>query len=104
VPTAPSSLSAAAAGPVQINLAWTASTETGGTISQYLIERCAGVNCGNTPANFAQVGTLPAATTSFSDTGLLGSTSYSYRVRAMDTATATGPYSNIATAKLRRQH
>ncbi len=72
VPTAPSSLSAAAAGPVQINLAWTASTETGGTISQYLIERCAGVNCGNTPANFAQVGTSPAATTSFSDTGLFG--------------------------------
>jgi len=98
VPTAPSSLSAAAAGPVQINLAWTASTETGGTISQYLIERCAGVNCGNTPANFAQVGTSPAATTSFSDTGLLGSTSYTYRVRAKDTATATGPYSNIATA------
>jgi len=97
-PTAPTNLTAAAAGPVQVNLAWTASTETGGTISQYLIERCAGANCGNAPTNFAQVGTSPAATTSFSDTGLLGSTSYSYRVRAQDTATTTGPYSNIATA------
>jgi hypothetical protein len=98
IPTAPSNLTAAAAGPVQINVTWTASTETGGTISQYLIERCAGVNCGNTPSNFAQVGTSPAATTSFSDSGLLGSTSYSYRVRAMDTVNTTGPYSNIATA------
>jgi hypothetical protein len=97
-PTAPSSLTATSAGPVQMNLSWVASTETGGTITQYLIERCAGLNCGNTPANFAQVGTSPAATTSFSDSGLLGSTSYSYRVRAMDTASATGPYSNIATA------
>src|SRR5229473_3316103 len=96
-PTAPTNLTAAAAGPVQINLSWGASTESGGTISQYLIERCAGVNCGNTPSSFAQVGT--SATTAFSDTtGLLGSTTYNYRVRAMDTANNTGPYSNVAAA------
>ncbi len=96
-PTAPTSLTAAAAGPVQINLSWTASTEAGGTISQYLVERCAGANCGNTSSNFAQVGT--SATTSFSDTtGLLGSTTYNYRVRAMDTTNNTGPYSNVAAA------
>jgi len=96
-PTAPTSLTATAAGPVQINLTWTASTEAGGTISQYLVERCTGVNCGNTPSNFAQVGT--SATTAFSDTtGLLGSTTYNYRVRAMDTTNNTGPYSNVAAA------
>src|SRR5260370_24784592 len=44
-PTAPTNLTAAAAGPVQINLSWTASTETGGTISQYLVERCQGAGC-----------------------------------------------------------
>jgi hypothetical protein len=98
-PTAPSNLTAAAAGPVQMNLSWTASTESGGTISQYLVERCAGVNCGSTPSNFSQVGATTAPTTTFSDTtGLLGSTSYSYRVRAKDAAGTTGPYSNIATA------
>ena len=95
-PTAPTNLTATASGPVQVNLSWTAATETGGTITNYLIERCAGVNCGNTPSNFAQVGT--SATITFSDTGLTGSTSYSYRVRAKDAANFTGPYSNIATA------
>ena len=95
-PTAPTNLTATASGPVQVNLSWTAATETGGTITNYLIERCAGVNCGNTPSNFAQVGT--SAMTTFSDTGLTGSTSYSYRVRAKDATNVTGPYSNIATA------
>jgi chitodextrinase len=91
-PTAPANLKATSAGPVQINLSWTAATETGGTISQYLIERCTGVACGN----FAQMGT--SATTTFNDPGRLGSTSYSYRVRAMDTTNNTGPYSNTASA------
>jgi len=95
-PTAPTNLTATAAGPVQINLSWTASTETGGTISQYLVERCAGLNCGNTPSNFAQVAT--PTTTTYSDLGLTGSTSYSYRVRAKDTSNVTGPYSAVASA------
>jgi hypothetical protein len=95
-PTAPTNLTATAAGPVQINLSWTASTETGGAISQYLVERCAGVNCGNTPSNFAQVAT--PTTTTYSDLGLAGSTSYSYRVRAKDTSNVTGPYSAAASA------
>jgi chitodextrinase len=90
-PTAPSNLTATAAGPVQINLSWTASTETGGTIANYLIERCSG-----SPCNFVQVGT--SATTTFNDTGLSGSTSYSYRVRDIDTTNITGPYSNTASA------
>jgi fibronectin type 3 domain-containing protein len=91
-PSAPANLTASAAGPVQINLSWAASTEPGGTISQYLIERCQGAGC----SGFAQVGT--STTTSFSDTGLTGSTSYSYRVRANDTLNNLGPYSATATA------
>ena len=46
--------------------------------------------------NFAQVGT-PTATT-FNDTGLAPSTSYSYRVRATDASNNVGDYSNTATA------
>src|SRR6266702_1792036 len=52
-PTAPGNLTATAASTTQIDLSWTASTETGGTISQYLIERCTGATC----SNFLQVGT-----------------------------------------------
>src|SRR4029077_7672549 len=85
--TAPSNLTATASGPVQINLSWTAATETGGTITQYLIERCSGATC----TNFTQVGT--SATTTFNDTtaGLVGSTTYNYRVRATDAANNLGP-------------
>jgi hypothetical protein len=92
VPTAPTGLTATANGPTQINLSWTASTETGGTIGQYLVERCAGSGC----TNFVQVGT--STTTTYGDTGLTGSTSYTYRVRAQDNSNNTGPYSNTASA------
>lgn len=91
-PTAPSNLAATAAGPVQINLSWTAATEIGGSIANYLIERCSGASC----SSFAQVGTSTGTT--YNDTGLIGSTNYSYRVRARDAANVTGPYSNTATA------
>src|SRR6266851_8987571 len=90
--TAPTNLTATAAGSTQINLSWTAATETGGTISQYLIERCTGATC----SNFVQVGTSP--TTTFNDTGLLGSTTYSYRVRATDASNNLSAYSNTASA------
>jgi len=92
VPTAPGSLTATAASSTQINLSWTASTESGGTIASYLVERCQGASC----ATFAQIGT--STTTTFNDAGLTGSTSYSYRVRAKDAANVTGPYSATATA------
>src|SRR5208282_5099488 len=90
--TAPSSLTATAAGPSQINLAWTAGTESGGTISQYLVQRCMGAGC----SNFVQVGT--STSTTFNDTGLTGSTSYSYRVQATDAAGNLSAFSNAATA------
>jgi chitodextrinase len=91
-PTAPTALAATAAGNTQISLSWGAASETGGTISAYLIERCQGSGC----SNFVQIGT--SGTLSFGDSGLRGSTSYSYRVRAQDGSGNIGPYSGIATA------
>src|SRR5256885_5550649 len=91
-PSAPGNATATAISSSQINLTWTASTETGGTVSSYMVERCSGSAC----TNFAQVAT--STTTAFSDTGLASGTSYSYRIRAKDTANSIGPYSNTTTA------
>src|SRR5580700_2697833 len=82
---------AAASNPNQVNLSWTASSETGGTISSYQVERCQGVSC----SSFSQIGT--SATTVYNDTGVSASTTYSYRVRAQDNSGTEGPYSNTAT-------
>ena len=88
--TAPSNLVATVVSSSQINLTWTASTETGGSISKYLVERCQGTSC----SNFAQIAT--PTTTNYNDTGLSASTSYSYRARATDAANNLSPYSNVA--------
>jgi fibronectin type 3 domain-containing protein len=92
IPSLPGNLTAATASPTQINLAWTPSTEAGGSVASYLVERCQGANC----TNFAQVGS--SLTTTFNDTGLTSSTSYSYRVRALDGSGNASPYSNVASA------
>ena len=89
-PTAPSGLNASAVSASQINLTWSdnASNETG-----FVIERCQGAGC----SNFAVVGTVGANVTSYNNTGLTASTSYSYRVAATNGA-GTSPYSNTASA------
>ena len=74
-----------------MNLSWTAATDDLG-VATYEVERCQGAGC----SGFVQVATT--ASTSLADTGLQASTSYSYRVRARDTGTHVGPYSNIASA------
>ncbi len=93
-PTDPSGLSASAASASQINLTWTASTDSGGSgLAGYKIERCSGGGC----TNFLQVALSAGA--SYSDTGLTVSTSYSYRVRAYDNATNNSVgYSNTDSA------
>jgi fibronectin type 3 domain-containing protein/azurin len=90
-PTAPTGLGATAASASQINLSWTASTDNVG-VTGYQVERCQNAGC----SNFAQVAT-PTGTT-FQDTGLLASTPYSYRVRAVDAAANPSGYSNTASA------
>src|SRR5512143_2206920 len=89
-PAAPANLAATAVTSSQINLAWTHSdnTEQG-----FKIERCTGVGC----TNFTQIATVGANVTSYSNTGLTASTSYSYRVRAYNAAGDSG-YSNSASA------
>jgi titin len=90
-PTAPSNLTATAASSTQINLAWTPSTDNVG-VTQYQIQRCLVAGC----TTFAQAGT--STTTSFPDSGLVASTSYSYQVRALDAVGNASPFSNVATA------
>ena len=90
-PSAPTGLSATAISATRIDLGWTASTDNVG-VTGYRVERCLGAAC----TNFAQVGT-PTATT-FSNTGLAASTTYRYRVRAVDAAGNLGAYSAIASA------
>jgi YD repeat-containing protein len=90
-PSAPTSLSATATSSSQINLTWTASTDNVG-VTGYLVERCQGASC----TTFAQIAT--PTTTSYSDTGLTASTSYSYQVRATDAAGNLSGYSSTSSA------
>src|SRR5262249_52155512 len=90
-PSAPGSLGATATSSTQINLTWTGSTDNVG-VTGYLIERCSGAGC----TTFAQIAT--ATGTTYSNTGLTASTSYSYRVRATDAANNLSTYSGTATA------
>src|SRR5712672_644241 len=90
-PTAPTSLAAAATSSTQVNLTWGASTDNV-AVTGYFVERCTGTNC----SSFVQVGV--AGTTNFSDTGLIASTSYSYRVRAKDADGNASGYSNTSSA------
>jgi hypothetical protein len=88
LPAAPSSLSATAASASQINLAW---ADLSGNESGFKIERSTATSA------WAQIGTVGANVTSYASTGLAGSTAYSYRVRAYNTAGDSG-YSNTASA------
>ena len=90
-PTAPGGLGASAASSSQINLSWTAASDNVG-VTGYRVERCQGAGC----TSFAQIAT--ASGTTYSNTGLTGSTSYSYRVRAADAASNLSGYSATATA------
>jgi len=88
LPGAPGSLAAAALSSSQIKLTWLdkSSNETG-----FRLERSAD---GTNWSEFAVVG---SNVTSFTDTGLTGSTTYQYRARAYNSA-GNSSYSNIGTA------
>lgn len=83
-PTAPTNLSATTVSTSQINLAWNASTDNIG-VTGYEVYR-----------NSIKVATV--TTTSFGDTGLSASTSYSYFVKARDAAGNVSAASNTVTA------
>ncbi len=90
-PTVPTGLAAASVSPTQINLTWNASTDNVG-VTGYRVYRCTGSTC--TPST--QIAT--STTTSYSDTGRTASTTYRYRVRAVDAANNLSANSGIATA------
>lgn len=88
VPAGPSNLTANAVSTRQINLAWTdnANNETG-----FKIERS------TNGSTFMEITTVGANTISFNNTGLAGSTTYFYRVRASNSG-GNSAYSNTASS------
>src|SRR5450631_2372705 len=88
--TTPGSLTAAAAGPSSINVSWTAPPATG--LTNYVLQRCQGAGC----SSFVQIATPTA--TSYADTALAASTSYSYRVAATYPTSGLSAFSNVASA------
>jgi uncharacterized repeat protein (TIGR03806 family) len=76
-PSVPANVVATAPGPTQVQLNWTASTDTGGSgLAGYRVYR----NGGATPI-------ASPATNSYTDNSVVASTAYSYTVRAFDAAT-----------------
>ncbi|MGH7672149.1 MAG: fibronectin type III domain-containing protein, partial [Gemmatimonadales bacterium] len=90
LPAAPSNLVASAVSSSQINLSWTdnASNESG-----FRIERCIGASC----TSFAEIATVGVNATSYQNSSLSASTSYSYRVQTYNTG-GNSAYSNTAAA------
>ncbi len=84
-PSPPTGLGATAVSSSQIDLAWTASTDNVG-VTRYTVYR-----------NGVQIPTN-VVTTSYQDTGLAGSTTYSYTVKAFDAAGNTSSQSTAAMA------
>ncbi|HKY06425.1 MAG TPA: NBR1-Ig-like domain-containing protein, partial [Blastocatellia bacterium] len=88
-PSAPTSLTATAVSDSGINLAWAGpSTNEDG----FRVERKTG-----STGVYAQIATLPANSTAYSDAGLAPSTTYYYRVVAFNAAAGDSAYSNQAT-------
>ena len=93
-PADPSNLTATAVSSTQINLAWTdnSSNEDG-----FKIERCTGTVVGCADADFAEIASVGANVTTYQNTGLSPSTTYTYRVRAFN-AGGNSNFSNEAEA------
>lgn len=85
-PSAPAGLTASAASSTQINLSWSASTDNV-AVAGYRIFR-----------NGSASPLATVTTTSFQDTTVAASTTYSYTVAAFDAAGNTSPLSNAASA------
>ena len=86
-PTVPTSVNATASNSTQVNLTWAASTD----------------NVGVTKYQVFRVGTVAAIAetvgTSYSDTTVVGNTTYSYQIKALDAANNASSLSSTATIK-----
>jgi chitodextrinase len=87
-PSTPTGLTATAASTSQINLSWTASTDNVG-VTGYRIYRNGGL---------APIATTAGNVTTYQNTGLSASTTYSYRVQAFDAAGNASAQSSQASA------
>ena len=92
IPKKPTGLVAKALDNATVKLAW---NDNSNTESEFAIERCTGV-CTHSMGSWNEVGTVPADTTTFTDTGTMGNTTYSYRVIARNSS-GDSPPSNIDT-------
>src|SRR5215471_5391206 len=92
-PTQPGTLTATAVSGTEVDLSWGASADNVG-VTGYQVDRCTGAGC----ANFAQIATTTGTGTTYKDTSVVASASYSYRVRATDAAGNLSPNSNTASA------
>jgi hypothetical protein len=88
-PAAPTGLKASAVSTSQVNLSW---TDNAGNETGFKIERKTGSG-----GTWAQIATTGANVTSYANTGLAASTTYSYRVRATNSGGDSG-YSSEASA------
>ncbi len=80
-PTDPTGFGAVASSASQVDLSWTASTDSGGSLlAGYKIERAA--DSGGSPGSFSQIDTTTSTT--YSDTSRSASTKYWYKIRAYD--------------------
>src|SRR5262245_45473797 len=91
-PTSPTGLSANAQGEARIDLAWNPSTDNV-ALAGYQVERCQGAAC----TNFAQIST-PATPSLIDTSSLAASTTYRYRVRAVDTSKLVSSFSSVVSA------
>jgi M6 family metalloprotease-like protein len=92
VPAAPSDLTLKA-GNAQVALSWTVPSDTGGSeVTSYEIYRKSG------SGDYTKVGTTTAATASYTDSGLVNGTVYSYCVKAVN-ANGAGAASASADAR-----
>ncbi len=79
-------LTAAPVSPHRTDLAWNG---PGASATEIQIERCVGVAC----TQFERIASVGSNATTYSNTDLLSSTTYRYRIRALN-ADETSPYSN----------
>lgn len=97
-PAVPSNLTATVVSAIEVDLSWEDAPDAGELFAEVnLIERCTGDPSVCSDAEFVQIATLGNWPTTFRDTGVLGSTTYTYRVRAYSHGEVSAP-SNTATA------
>ncbi len=96
-PSDPSALNITPASTTQLDIGWTASTDSASGIADYRVERAP--DSGGSPGSFSQVGT--SGTNSYSDSPLTANTKYWYKVRTFDNVGLNSSYtSNLSKVTL----